>query len=131
MWLTVVSVLSTFNISKAKDAAGQDIEIVVNYSDTLRYDKQSQSGFFSPDLYTFIVILVFSGVPLPRGRMSLDPRAGKIMVNEFMLSKRDLDLVTSLWSPLYASFCSNHWHLSTYNKSCGARLSITCCVHIV
>lgn len=35
LWLIIVSVLSTFDFAHAKDAAGQDIEIVVDYSDTL------------------------------------------------------------------------------------------------
>jgi len=33
VWATIVSVLSTFNIAKAKDAAGNEIDIDPNYSD--------------------------------------------------------------------------------------------------
>jgi hypothetical protein len=35
VWATVVSVLSMFNIAKAKDAAGSEIDIDPEYSDTL------------------------------------------------------------------------------------------------
>ncbi|KAJ7811372.1 cytochrome P450 [Mycena leptocephala] len=35
VWATIVSVLSTFNIAKAKDAAGHEIDIDPNYSDGL------------------------------------------------------------------------------------------------
>ncbi|KAF7346407.1 O-methylsterigmatocystin oxidoreductase [Mycena sanguinolenta] len=35
VWATIVSVLSTFNIVKAKDAAGNEIDIAGNYSDGL------------------------------------------------------------------------------------------------
>ncbi|KAF7365161.1 O-methylsterigmatocystin oxidoreductase [Mycena venus] len=35
VWATIVSVLSTFNITKAKDAAGNEIDIDPQYSDTL------------------------------------------------------------------------------------------------
>ena len=33
VWATIVSVLSTFNIAKAKDAAGNEIDIDPAYSD--------------------------------------------------------------------------------------------------
>jgi hypothetical protein len=35
VWATIVSVLSTFNIAKAMDAAGHEIDIDPNYSDGL------------------------------------------------------------------------------------------------
>jgi hypothetical protein len=40
VWAAIVSVLSTFDIAKAKDANGNEIEIDANYSDGLvRYVK--------------------------------------------------------------------------------------------
>ncbi|KAF7365086.1 O-methylsterigmatocystin oxidoreductase [Mycena venus] len=35
VWATIVSVLSTFNITKAKDAVGNEIDIDPEYPDTL------------------------------------------------------------------------------------------------
>lgn len=35
MWATIVSVLSTFDFSKAKDSSGKEIEIEGRYTDAL------------------------------------------------------------------------------------------------
>ncbi|KAF7365160.1 O-methylsterigmatocystin oxidoreductase [Mycena venus] len=48
VWATMVSVLSTFNIAKAKDACGKEIDIEPNYSDGLVSHPQSFACSISP-----------------------------------------------------------------------------------